>query len=468
MENRTISDILQKKLIRGSFVEGGFLYSPLLGKCTLKSANKDIFLERRKPTRSSVTDTLGIQLDGKFSYDGECMVYPSSEMRDWNKFAWEEYTLLKSANGKLFVFFECWADDDYTKFKGISFRTKGGKLRRVVKKYDTSKFVEVDEESARAFYVTLFFAVKHSIPELEEMVPLYRSVVFEIHKQSFNRALDEFVNSGEKSTREEEIIEGRAVLEKLSKYVSANDSKSQLLVKGKLYYFEDANKKGVSFIAQFNRFSINKKVAFFDRSVMSVGYRNVVYGDMSRKCESCLKFREATDAEENKYERVIEELKNSLVNFVEGNYYAFRIEDDFCYFGKLISFKEDKSNFTLCEVYCAHRGNKPQYFKEKKFITSHCQNLRIATSEDKYFFEGIKDSYDENRKVSCQFKPKDWCLMRNDDDAPWELCQYAYDDSNEADGNLLVAIDGNSFHQCIPYEGNEQLLGTSIPPDDGK
>lgn len=467
MENKTIQEILQKKLIRGSFVEGGFLYSPLFGKCTLKSANKDLFLERRNPFRPSVADTLGLRPDGKFSDDGECMVYPSPGMRDWNKFAWEEYTLLKSSNGKPFVFFECWEGKDYTKFKGISFRTKGGELRRVVKKYDTSKFMEVDEESAKAFYVTLYIAAKHSIPELEEMVPLYRSVVFEIHKQAFNRALNEFENLGEKSTREEKNNQGRAALEKLSENTSANDFKFQIPVKGKLYYFEDANKEEVSFIAQFNHFSVNKKVAFFDRSVMSAGRRNVLYADMSRKTETCLKFREATDEEENKFGRVIEEFKNSLVNFVEGSYYAFCIEDDFCYFGKLVSFKEDRSIFTLCEVYCAHRGNKPQYFEEKKFITSHCKNLRVATTEDKFFFDGVKASYDENRKDSLQFKPKDWCLMRYGSMTQWVLCQFAYQRPSLY-RKEFVAVGGQIYRECIPYEGNEQLLGTSKSLDDGK
>lgn len=438
MENRTILEILQKKKELGSFTDNGKLYSPCLGGCVLTGTN-DYSIGLAKDSSLFPSQRLQLRNDGRLFYDGEIMVFPSEKMREWSKFAWEEYTLLKSSKGKPFVFFEGWADNDYTKFKGISFRTKGGELRRVVKRYDTAKFVEVGEESAKAFYVTLYFAVKKSIPELEKNVSLYRDVVFEIHKQAFERAVDEIADS----------------------------IKSQVPVKGKLYYFEDANKEGVSFIAQFNHFSVNKKVIFFDRSVMSVGHRNVLYGDMSRKSEFCLKFREATDEEENKFERVIEKFKNSLVNFVEGNYYAFCVEDDFCYFGKLVSFKEDKSNFTLCEVYCAHRGNKPQYFEEKKFITSHCKNLRVATTEDKFFFDGVKASYDENRKDSLQFKPKDWCLMRYGSMTQWVLCQFAYQRPSLY-RKEFVAVGGQIYRECIPYEGNEQLLGTSKSLDDGK
>lgn len=466
MENKTILDILQKKKELGSFADGDKLYSPCLGNCILVSTN-DYCVVLAKDFTLYPSQKMQLRNDGRLFPEGEVMCFPSEKMREWDKFSWEKYTLLKSNKGKPVVFFDEWADDDYTKFKGILFRTKGGELRRIVKKYDTSKFSEVGEESAKSFYATLYLAAKTEISELEKNIYSYREVVIKIHDQILDRTMKEALGFEEGKPKSEKVDKDRAVLEELSKNASMNTSQFSLPTKGKLYYFEDKDKKGVSYIAQFRSFSINKKVVFFDRAVMSIGHKRVVYGDMSRKCECCLNFREATDAEENKLERVIEELKNSLVNFIEGNYYIFSIEDNFYYFGKLVSFKADKSNFTLCEVYCARRGNNPQYFKEKKFITSHCKNLRIATTEDKYFFDGVRAAYDETRKDSYQFKPKDWCLMRNDDDAPWELCQYAYDGSNEADSTLLVAIGGNSFHQCIPYDGNEQLLGTPNSPDDG-
>ena len=404
MENKTIQEILQKKLIRGSFVEGGFLYSPLFGKCTLKSANKDLFLERRNPFRPSVADTLGLRPDGKFSDDGECMVYPSPGMRDWNKFAWEEYTLLKSSNGKPFVFFECWEGKDYTKFKGISFRTKGGELRRVVKKYDTSKFVEVDEESARAFYVTLFFAVKHSIPELEEMVPLYRSVVFEIHKQSFNRALDEFEALGKKSTREEKNNEGRTIQkkfpEKFELHVSDEDFSEKTfenflvvpnyLLENVIFRFDDKNSNDYYYIARLNRVSGDERVVSFKEIVRVTSFSGRSYFHRNTKI--------------------------GVVNCVNVR----------------LANKDEVGHLALI-------SNAAKWSSDKKY-----------------------------HNAPLPFKPKDWVLMRNSNEELWDLCIFAYDMSEDAEEDVFVAIGGVTYSQCIPYEGNEQLLGTAKSLDDGK
>lgn len=454
MENKTILDILQKKKELGSFADGDKLYSPCLGNCILVSTN-DYCVDLAKDSTLYPSQKMQLRNDGRLFSEGEIMAFPSEKMRDWSKFAWEKYTLLEKGRSKR-VFFEKWASPDYTRFTGVDFVLDDNSVKVHRSTYMTSYYHSVAEEECEAFYKTLFYySGKKSFPFLAESNPLYKEVTDKLARD---------IRKKEKESRE-----GREVLEALTKKaILADVANGFELIKGKLYYFEDVDKKMVSFIAQFNHFSVNKKYVFFDRSVMSAGHKNVIYGDMSRKPESCLKFREATDAEENKFERVIEELKSSLVPFTEGNYYAFSIEDNFCYFGKLVSFEEDKSNFVLSDVYCTHSGNKPQYFKEKRFITCHCKNLRLASYSDKCFFGSVKASYYRSQKETTSLKPKDWCLMRDDDDAPWELCQYAYDDSNEADGKLLVAIGGNSFHQCIPYEGNEELLGTSISPDDGK
>lgn len=58
-----------------------------------------------------------------------------------------------------------------------------------------------------------------------------------------------------------------------------------------------------------------------------------------------------------------------------------------------------------------------------------------------------------------EFKPKEWVLTRDYDNGYWTL-------------NIFSHKDGKHFHcvfsqwlQCIPYEGNEHLLGTDKPAD---
>ena len=43
----------------------------------------------------------------------------------------------------------------------------------------------------------------------------------------------------------------------------------------------------------------------------------------------------------------------------------------------------------------------------------------------------------------------------------WEYSIYAYYDY---DANIHITINGDEWDQCIPYEGNEKLLGTYDDP----
>ena len=56
--------------------------------------------------------------DGKYSKNGEPILVPSKEMRDWSKFAWKRGDVLVSDDGKSHVIFSRWYDDNYTSFYG--------------------------------------------------------------------------------------------------------------------------------------------------------------------------------------------------------------------------------------------------------------------------------------------------------------------------------------------------------------
>lgn len=60
-----------------------------------------------------------------------------------------------------------------------------------------------------------------------------------------------------------------------------------------------------------------------------------------------------------------------------------------------------------------------------------------------------------------KFKMFDMCLMRGGFSSVWELCQYSFRDE------VYHAFGGNIFTQCIPYKGNEHLLGTTDAPMKG-
>lgn len=67
-------------------------------------------------------------------------------------------------------------------------------------------------------------------------------------------------------------------------------------------------------------------------------------------------------------------------------------------------------------------------------------------------------------KPTCPFKPFDKVLVRNYDNTVWFANYFShYKDNN---GYHYACID-NSYIFCIPYEGNEHLLGTTDPYTKG-
>lgn len=61
-------------------------------------------------------------------------------------------------------------------------------------------------------------------------------------------------------------------------------------------------------------------------------------------------------------------------------------------------------------------------------------------------------------KPTCPFKPFDKVLVRDNDEGEWYANYFShYKENNDCP---YVCID-NSYIYCIPYEGNEHLLGTS-------
>jgi hypothetical protein len=74
---------------------GTKLYSPLIGECILEEVNDD----DNYPIKVKVSDNDdlvehftkdGKYFDGAYGVNGECLLFPSKENRDWNKFEVEK------------------------------------------------------------------------------------------------------------------------------------------------------------------------------------------------------------------------------------------------------------------------------------------------------------------------------------------------------------------------------------------
>lgn len=97
-------------------------------------------------------------------------------------------------------------------------------------------------------------------------------------------------------------------------------------------------------------------------------------------------------------------------------------------------------------------------------------DIRLASREERNTFysalvrEGYKYDKEQHKLVKQEFKPFDKVLVRNNTDEDWTLSLFSHY-SEKDKGYSFVCINGFYYNRyCIPYEGNEYLLGTTDSP----
>lgn len=129
------------------------------------------------------------------------------------------------------------------------------------------------------------------------------------------------------------------------------------------------------------------------------------------------------------------------------------------------------------EFYTSFRASIFQFekgkFAKRNKRTFLIDGFRKASEEqrDKFiadiekFFGGKynpKTRQVETVKVECEFKTFDKVLVRNNDQQIWKAAFFSHCDTSR-DSHNYVTIPGFAYNWCIPYEGNEHLLGTIDP-----
>lgn len=94
--------------------QGTKLYSLTYGDCSYQGYTGDFGIECQSQN--------GVQFNldeyGKYYIEGECILFPSKEMRDWSKFAWKKGDVLVSNNSDSHIIFKDFSKNDYTTFEG--------------------------------------------------------------------------------------------------------------------------------------------------------------------------------------------------------------------------------------------------------------------------------------------------------------------------------------------------------------
>ena len=102
-----IAEILRNK------PEDTKLYSPIFGECVfryIKDETNDICV------KTQYDEIRFFNFEGLYNAGGECLLFPSKEMRDWSRFAWKRGDILADNDGETMVIFDKWYDDTYTSF----------------------------------------------------------------------------------------------------------------------------------------------------------------------------------------------------------------------------------------------------------------------------------------------------------------------------------------------------------------
>ena len=142
--------------------QGTKLYSSACGKCKLEEVDDKSFKISFYNSKFGFMNGGEGYLDknGKLYDDGECVVFPSKEMRNWSKFAWKKGDVLVSNDGKCKVIFERFDDDTYTSFVGkyyVECYGKNDELQDYEEEHygDTVNYTKESEEAAQTYIKTI-------------------------------------------------------------------------------------------------------------------------------------------------------------------------------------------------------------------------------------------------------------------------------------------------------------------------
>lgn len=67
-------------------------------------------------------------------------------------------------------------------------------------------------------------------------------------------------------------------------------------------------------------------------------------------------------------------------------------------------------------------------------------------------------------KSKHKFKPFNKVLVRDFDDEEWEPQLFSRERAHEF--RIYGTLSGEAYAQCIPYNGNEHLVGTTDKPEE--
>ena len=398
---------------------GTELYSPKCGRVWYSGMANDKDSAKAIWTEDKAGREHFFDKNGKIYKEGEVLLFPSNEMRDWSKFFKKgdvlEYVGDKKLQGT--CTFEKYEDETKTRFFGRFVKEKevlnpnlSANFRTVdwVKKYDPTGYIRFVEER-------LGGKLNRKTLEIEKTQP--------------------------------EFKEGDIVM---------SDSGTIVLVRG---------------------ISLTGKIYYHAYMRNEYIYINQVEGEFFSRISRIKRF--ATDSEKQQFFDALEKEgkawdaeKKQIVDlkpvFEVGKLYVFKEEDEdgeLTIIGKLIDKNESEDTLTF--------GNQYE-IENEKFVTDQTFDLRISANKElREATEGECCTFQEactlweKSKEQSAFKTFDKVLVRDEEECEWIPALFVRDRGEGANFRYeaLSIHSGKTsgFSCCIPFEGNEYLAFTSDP-----
>ena len=403
---------------------GTELYTPICGKVWHSGMANDKDSKSAIWTERENGEERFFDKNGKVSKEGEVLLFPSKELRDWSKF-FKKGDVLVHRNGDIHVIFEGFKDNRYTRFKGKHYLWK-----------------ECFEDYNK---------------EVSEMI------TFTFRKASDDEA-QTYINTIEK------FLGGKLNRETLEIEKTQPDFKDGDIV------FEEGNRNYCSAIGvlkkdkqgcfMFDTFLTKDKVCY-NSEYIYLPIRLATEEEKKQFFSALEKEGKAWDSDKKR----VFDLKPV---FEVGKLYVFKEEDEdgeLTIIGKLIDKNESEDTLTF--------GNQYE-IENEKFVTDQTFDLRIsvqkelreATEGEILMFQKARDIWRKEKEAREHptFKTFDKVLVRCGKKFKW-LPAFFVRDRGESFTNRYNVLPIHSgkpadFTHCIPFEGHENIAFTRYDIED--
>lgn len=398
---------------------GTELYTPKCGKVWHSGMANDKDSAKAIWTEDEAGREHFFDKNGKIYKEGEILLFPSNEMRDWSKF-FKKGDVLVHRNGDVHVIFEGFKDNCYTRFNCKHYLWK-----------------ECFEDYSK---------------EKSEMITFLFNKVSDDEAKTYINTIEKFL--GGKLNRDTLEIEKPEFKDGDVLFVKC---------------------KGGTFIEIFNYYKRNGEL--YDHASLDITTQELdISGKYKISKENIVEIRLATEEEKQqlfsalaKEGKAWDADKKMIVNlkpaFEIGKLYVFREEDEdgeLTIIGELIDKNESEDTLAF--------GNQYE-IENEKFVTDQTFDMRISVNKElreatENEVELFNKHYDiwKNGKEQTAFKTFDKVLVRCGKGFKWLPAFFVRDRGEDFASryNVLPLHSGKAadFTQCIPYEGHENFAFT--------